>query len=326
VSPGLALLGLAALLVQTTPVEGPPPIPGVEARLVVERAEVQVGEPFRLRLEVDHPRGTSVRAAELPYGPEQGWILFERGEFVAEERSDGGGLRSVLALELAAIEQTEVTTEQGPVLSATRSVPPPSLEWRDGEHTAALPCAPGTIVATSNLRVGEDLPRGLPSLLPQEQSAATGPLWLRAAPWAGLVAALAGALLWLRRRRRSAAPRPPPTLAERRRSLDQRLRAGDPDRALVFDAVHLLRDGVDRLRRGARPGETDEEWLAGLPREEPFATLRPELRDFLHRATRARYSNDQPTSWAIEELLREALERAERLEQVPVPSGGGGQP
>ncbi|WP_145067434.1 hypothetical protein [Engelhardtia mirabilis] len=285
--------------------------PAADARavLVVERPQVELGEPFELRVEVEHDAGTTLRLGELPWTLEEGWLLFDAGDPLTLDRSDGRGLVTTTRFRVAATEQAQVETEDGWTWSATREVPPPPLTLVSGEETFELTCEPASIVATSLLAVGEDLPRGFPGWTDPPQGPTALAQWERA----GAVAVVcAGVLLWawlvlLRRTGPREQTPPKPGLSERRRRIDAALRSGATEPELVFELTDLARSAVDELLGEPRPGLTDSEWIAALPRDPSMASLRERAAEFLARSARAKYSGHQPTGWAVEELATECL-------------------
>lgn len=301
------MIGALALAVLAT--QEPTPASEARAVLVVERPEVHLGEPFELRVDVDHGAGSVLRVGELPWRPEQGWLLFEAGEPVALDRADGRGLTTTVRFRVAAIEQAQVETEDGWAWSASRAVPAPELVLVDADGERPVACAPAELVALSVLAVGEDTPRPLPGLLAPPPAAPARQSWLRAAVVAAVSAAV---LVWawlvlLRQRGDGGARRPEATVDERRRAIDGVLRAGEASPALVFELTALVRDAVDARLAAPRRGLTDAEWLAALPRDADLASLGGRLGEFLARAARAKYAGDEPTQFAVEELAREAL-------------------
>ena len=293
------------------------------ALLVVERPEVELGEPFELRIEVEHDVGTVLRVGELPWDLDEGWLLFDAGTPLALDRPDGRGLVTTVRYRLAATEQTQVETEDGWTWSATREVPAPELTLVSGDDVFELACEPATILATSVLEVGEDLPRGFPSLVEPEPGPSDRARWQRA----GAVAAVSiGVLFWawlvlLRRAGGDPNRTIRPTLGDRRRRVLAEIREGAATAELVYELTDLTREAMDELMGQPRRGLTDAEWIAALPHDASLAPLRERTAEFLARAARAKYSGDEPTSWAVEELAAECsaiLDAVEAYRPAPV--------
>jgi hypothetical protein len=288
--------------------------PSVRTTVTLSTDAVEIGEAFRLGIELFHPIGTRIETDLSPYGPDAGWLLLVDRPSPSLPEYDRGGLVTRVELELAALEQEPVVTDEGLLFSPSRRVPLPGLTWIGPEGERPLTLDPPELTVAGLLDLDERAPRPLPEpFVPPLEPPLVAPGTVTAALGALAVALAAGlAGLWWRRRAHARAALPA-TVEGRARTLATRLQSGDFDRERVFEAVRLVRDAVDRRLGHARPAATDDEWLSAVPREGDWLALRARLAEFLARATRVRYADLEPTEWAIEELVREGLELVEKV-------------
>lgn len=270
-------------------------------------AEVEIGQPVELCLEVLHPPALRARVdpAELELG--DAWILLEPGRALTTRSGESAQTR--VRWLVAALEP--------------------------GEHALALPLAryeseglartaraePAQVVVRPALAQGEDAPRPPRGFRPPPELGA--PPLSRSAALAGLALFLAGggALLFVRRRRRRVEPRPP--ALEPRAALAALAVPAEGEfeaaRALHYELARLLRAGVERRSGLVGAGLTDEEWLARFARTSASSPeLEAELRDLLASCERVKYGRLAPTRWTSEEMLGRARALLERFESAAV--------
>jgi hypothetical protein len=263
------------------------------ARWRVEPAtgEVEVGEPFRLVLEVEHEPGTS--AAELVPGElalSDAWLLLGREE--VRSVAIGARQRSLFTWSLAALEPGE------------RALGEELAGFVLGPAVTRIQAGETRVQVRSVLAEGEDAPRPLAGFEGELGAAPEG----SAFPWAlvsglALVVAVLFGWWWARRRRARARPAPLPSPEERLAELAARAAAGE-GREGCYALTRFLREHTDRRRQRDRAALTDEEWLAelaGAP-ELPKSAL-DELGGVFERAARVKYAGEEPSPWALEETF-----------------------
>lgn len=300
--------------------------PEIRARWRCEPAAVEVGEPFALVLELQHPREFS--AASLFPGElalDESWVVLERRPPAQPERAAARaaeGATSSLVWSIASLEPGERGLAE--LLSALPfSSPVAHIEVGDAR------------VSVRGLLSGdEDAPRPLREFPPGFAGGTGEPGRPRRAlaGLAVLVLALlsGGALLfWSRRRRRRRATAPRALTPLERLAEIERLVAADAGtaRELCFELTGLLRRTTDAARGVERDGLTDEEWLAEVratPRIPRGAC--EDLTAVFERAAAVKYAGERPTSWALGETLgraRVALQAAVGAARAAM--GGGPQ-
>ena len=284
---------LLALLAQADPADP-------SARWRCEPAEVEVGEPFRLVLELTGTLAADVEAAladELDLG--ESWAVLEPR-------------RANLALDGGATDRRELVWQVVSLEPGQRSL---------GEVLQGLlPAGTAVDVAAAAVNVrgvlaeGEDLPRPLKEFpagfAEGEQKESSLVLF---AGLAVLALAALAALGWFLRARRRARTRPAaPSVFDRLGALESG--AADPERIVErhYELTHLLRSATDGARSKNRAGLTDGEWLAELRAslEVPRSGV-DELEAVFADAEAVKYAGHRPSSWAVQATLaraRRALE------------------
>ncbi len=284
----------------------------IVARFRCEPADVEVGEPFELVLELEHPTGASVfdlGADELVL--DASWVVFDETRLPPAEAGspDRRITRRVW---------TVASLDAGP-RTLGDALTPLVFDAR----ISSVDASATTVEVASVLAEGEDAPRpvrGFP-----EGFGAGVPLVTSQWRYAALAAAalLWGAVLWLvakRMRAKRGARTPVPVQPlERLARLEADVAASNGGleevRELHFELTRLLRDATDA--RAARPfdaGLTDREWLAEVRASKRVQDpCIDELERLIEQAEAVKYAGVVPTSWALED----AFDRARRaLEAV----------
>ena len=273
---------------------------GARATWSVGAAEVEVGEPFELVLELEAPADVDAYSlADVRLQPEESLVLFSEETSAPEPVGDGSRLQTRHVFRLASLRPGVLDLE--PLL-------PPLPE--DIEVSGA----DGARIEVRGL-LGEDEgeprgPKGFPADF-LELSSAPGSSSARPWVWIALAAtglALFGLFAWRRRRgRRRAGPVAPDPRAELARLGAATERGADP-REVVREVTGVLR-GVPGLAPD-RPGVTDEEWIRDLRSAGriPDETA-GDLAALLAEAREVKYAGRTPSPWAV----RETIERAERV-------------
>lgn len=302
---------------------------GIEARFSIEPQEVEVGQPFRLTLRLEHPTAESVFDLKLnELQLDDSWVIFDKSRETAAGLPDRPGRsRTLWHWSLASLDP-------GP-----RRLLNELISLVDDERVASVDASETAVEVLSVLGEGEAAPRplrGLPegfgSLTTAEES-----LWQRA--WPGLVAFLllcAGLALWRRLTRRpidqaQPALAPLAQLEVLRAEPAQELSAV---RERHFALTRLVRRATDEQLGLERPGLTDEEWLAevqGLlgrgavdasdasaPHPLP-PDLGAQLSEFLGAAQAIKYAKASSSGWALEETHAATRRILESLAQASRP-------
>lgn len=193
--------------------------------------------------------------------------------------------------------------------AASNDVAPPSAA--SFAFVAARAPQGGVGVRVRSLLDAEEArPRPLPDPLRPARSD-TAAAWSRAA-WIGggafAVFAIALVVAW-RGSRVADEPAPAPTRTERLEDLRERIARGDQDlREAAFALVAEVRASL--AERGVTNDRawTEEQWRAALDESRLVRGEREDLDRFLARAQAVRYAPERPTRWALEDLVRAALE------------------
>ena len=263
------------------------PVCTLEAR----PTEVAIGEPIEWILTVRHPARDAVRLAnDDPLPDDDTWVLVD-GPRVSTERAGARGATTRIRWTVFSLESGE------------RALPEIVARLASGGELRAT--CPGPITVRGELAPDEDVPRPFTAFHQVEER--TGGGRSLAAAIAALVAGFV--VLWLvLRRRRAPGPASVPTPLEQLDALGAQP-ADDPGvaRALVFELSSLLREAVDRRLAVARPGLTDEEWLAAVrPSDALGAGTAERLEHLLGSCEDVKYGSRVPTRFAVAEALDEA--------------------
>jgi hypothetical protein len=284
---------------------------GITATLRAEPAEVEVGQPMRWILEVEHPPGAAVRLPDVDPIPDDSWVLLEPRRVV---RVPGG-----------ASETTRATWSVLSLEPGERALPAIAVQVEaDGVARSIEPDAPAVAVRSA-LAAGEDAPRPIRGF---HAAPGTGPGRRLAIAIGALVLLLAAALLVLRRRarRKPAAARAPTSLerlAELARSSTAAI-AEDPaaGRAAIYALTRLLRESVDRRLGEDKAALVDVDWAALRESDERLPSgSRGSIARILREAEPVKYAQHAPTRFALEALLGDARNALEALEAESQPLG-----
>jgi len=320
----LAQLALLAALGGALPQEAE-----IEARFSIEPQEVEVGQPFRLTLRVEHPSRESVFDLKLnELQLDDSWVIFDMSRETAAGLPDRPGRsRTLWHWSLASLDP-------GP-----RRLLNELISLVDDERVASVDASETAIEVLSVLGEGEAQPRPLRGLpegfgsLPQTDLS----LWQRA--WPGVLAFLllcTGLALWrrlTRRPRNQAQPALAP-LAELEVLRAEPAQELPAVRERHFALTRLVRRATDEKLGLARPGLTDEEWLAevqrllesgaaGAPEASAPNPLPPDLlaqlSEFLGAAQAIKYAKASSSGWALEETHAATRRILESLAQAHRP-------
>lgn len=282
----------------------------VQASWRCEPTRVELGQPFRLVLELAHPPGSSGR--ELAAGTlalDDSWVVLGE-EALTSVASEDGQQRTRRAWSVASLEAGERALAQA--LSSVAL----------SERVTRIQVGDARIEVLGVLAAGEDEPRPLREFPPGFADGSETPgagRWFESgvARWlggglAGLLLALLAGFAWRRRRSRGAVPAPPAPI-ERLGELE-RASKETGGREECYALTQLLREASDGLRRKPGRGLTDEEWLAEVVAslEIPRGTVAV-LEEVFERTTRVKYGGEAPTPWALEETFTRARAALESL-------------
>jgi len=266
------------------------------ARWRCEPAEVALGEPFELVLELDHSpslSGSALAAGELKL--DESWVVLGE-EPVHTSAAADGALATRRTWRVASLEPGKRAL--GEALSSF-ALP---------EGVARIQVGGAEVDVRGVLAEGEDAPRPLREFpddfagAPDASSGSHRLAWLAGALL--VLAAAAGAWLWRRRARRAVAARPA-TALERLAELERELE-GERGRQGCYELTRLLRTAADGARARDGSGLTDEEWLAELAGSRALPGALGELTAVFERAARVKYAGEAATPWALQETFARA--------------------
>jgi hypothetical protein len=274
----------------------------VVAHLHAEPSDVEVGEPCRFVLEVEHPAGATVRLPEGDLVPDDSWVLLEPRRI-----SRPAPTRTIASWSCVSLEAGE------------RQLPSLRIDVGDASGVRKVDVDAGMLKVRSALAQGEDAPRPMRGFRapPESDRGRRGRLVLAGAT---ALAILAAAILILKRRRRKPAQAGTPSaldrLAELRRSAAEDEGAS---RRAVYGLSRLLRGTVDEFLREDRAALVDADWSARIEADErvPLGARRSIAR-ILHDSERIKYALHAPTRFALEEMLAAAQTALEALAAAPV--------
>jgi len=262
---------------------------------------VEVGEPFALVLELDHPADESVFAlASGELVLDDSWVVLDDARFAPEGVGDGTRRLTRRTWTLVSLEPgTRTLADTLPILTGVRTV------------DASL----AAVEVASVLAADEDAPRpprGFPEGFGRGVSTAP-PSPLR---WVALGVALAlwtlALVVWWRRRR--GGPQEHVVVlpaAERLAAL--RAGTGFDESGRIFALTELVREAVDRCLVQDASGCTDSEWLACVRTRLP-SVVAADVADLLDRTEALKYGGQVPTQWALDEVFRTAQRTLDQLE------------
>jgi hypothetical protein len=302
----------AVLLLALAGVAGPAgPTGDLVARAACEPPSVDVGEPFRVVIEIAHGEAIDVRGVlEKPLELGPSWVLLGR-ELEPPRADSADPARSIsrCVLSVASLE------------AGARSLAAELAGAFQDERLASFDASAAHVDVASVLAEGEDAPRRLHGL-PDSFGASEEPAGRGARPWivagllVGALALLVGAVHVVRReraRRRRAAASEDPRAALERFAPARGTQAGAL-RERAFELSRFLRATVDRRLSVSRAGSTDEEWLDALATSGSVSPeLLTELRQFCARTESIKYAGAEPSEWAHAELVASARRALELL-------------
>ena len=279
----------------------------VRARFACEPADVEVGQPFDLTLELEHPAGSNafdLVAEELAL--DGSWVVLSAHRAPPAAGDDPARRVTRCSWSVASLEPGDRTLA-GAVSSLVTD-----------PRVSSIDASGATVRVAGLLAEGEEEPRplrGFPDGFGERAGFAANPWRWAALAAAVLLWAVVAVVLWrrwARRRRRPAAVEEAPL---KRLEVLLATPAPTPDavRERHFELTRLVRRAADeRLHAGAAAaGLTDAEWLAALEARAP-ADLAADLAPLFAEAEAIKYAGVVPTSWALEEAYgraRRALER-----------------
>lgn len=280
----------------------------ITARLRVEPAQVEVGQPMTWILEVEHPAGASVRLPEVDPVPDDSWFLLEPRRIARSSPATPGGSQTTRATwKVLSLEPGE------------RALPAIAVQVESNGVARSIEVEASTASVGSALQPGEDAPRLIRGFHAPPERGSGGRLGLALAALALLAAAL---LVWIRRRMRRKAPvvalaTPLDRLAGIARELPEDPEAG---RRAIYALTRLVRESTDRFLGEDRAALVDAEWgaLREIDERLPLGA-RTTFAKILRDAERVKYALHAPTRFALEALLADAKNALEALAQAPAP-------
>jgi hypothetical protein len=289
----------------------------VRARLEVDPAHAEIGQPVAWTLVVEHPSDADIALPKLDDLP-RAWILLDTLGVRRESDPAAPGSRSITRAtwRVAALEGGELAL---PALKVewTRRGNPGGEPGRDKGSIEALP--PKISIAHA-LSEGEDAPRPSKGFRPTpafaQQRSKTAWIALYLVVVSGL-----GFLAWRQRRRKpatSVAPAPLQLLA----AIEARAKA-EPERSreTVYDLTALLRAAVDAFLSEKARALTDAAWIARIaPDERVPAGVRSASARILGNAESAKYARIAPSRFALDEMLADVRSALEALALAPRPA------
>ncbi len=278
--------------------EAQPSAEDVRATLTADPREVEVGEPVKLVLELEHPSDVTPQLSDDDVGLGRHWVVLESGPTVAlPAPGDAAGTRRVTRKEWTVV-----------VLAPCKVLPSLDVAFRAGSEEGAsfsvlTPEGPLRVQSVLGAGAADHRPiKGFREELPERATSRV--------PWWAAVLGATGALwlaAWIWRVRARAVERTPPAasplerLAELEGSVSDDLPALQ---ALHYSLTALLREATDRRLGRGLSAATDAEWLATTVDEERLpADVRSRLADVLTRSEEVKYARHKPTRWAVDETL-----------------------
>lgn len=281
----------------------------VVAQLHAEPAEVEVGEPCRLVLEVEHPAGATVKLPASDLVLDDSWVLLE-----PRRMSWPSATRTVASWSCLSLD------------AGDRTLPALQIDVGDASGVRKVDVEAARLMVKSALASGEDAPRPMRGFRAPPESAA-GRRGRQVLLGAAALALLAAAYFLRRRLRRKAEPVRAPTALDRLTAL-RRTAAEDESasRRVVYGLCRLLRGTVDEFLREDRAALVDADWSARIePDERVPLGVRRSVARILHDSERIKYALHAPTRFALEEMLAAAQTALEALAAAPAPAAPAGK-
>ena len=287
-----AIIGLLGSLVLAGPFASAGEL---ELSVRVQPEVVRIAEPVSVTVDVVHDRGEAPRFAAFQ-ASDVLWEGAPRRVVTLDLDDEPGRALTQLRYSLVGIEPGEQAVE----------LPGAMIEEQGAIRTVAVPPAEFRILG--ELAEGEDEPRPLAGF-PESPEARPSAMSLAALAAGLLFLGFWGALsvfLVFRLGRRGGSP-----VARKESAVAQLLELGSVDEAQARDAFGLasraVREALDLELGEALPGLTDEEWVERRSVAKALPPARLERAAALLRtAERVKYGMEQPTRWAVDELLTEA--------------------
>ena len=287
-----AIIGLLGSLVLAGPFASAGEL---ELSVRVQPEVVRIAEPVSVTVDVVHDRGEAPRFATFQ-ASDVLWEGAPRRVVTLDLDDEPGRALTQLRYSLVGIEPGEQAVE----------LPGAMIEEQGAIRTVAVPPAEFRILG--ELAEGEDEPRPLAGF-PESPEARPSAMSLAALAAGLLFLGFWGALsvfLVFRLGRRGGSP-----VARKESAVAQLLELGSVDEAQARDAFGLasraVREALDLELGEALPGLTDEEWVERRSVAKALPPARLERAAALLRtAERVKYGMEQPTRWAVDELLTEA--------------------
>lgn len=287
----------------------------VRARLEVDPAAVDLGQPARVSLVVEHPSAVRVRLADPGLVPGDAWVLFdEGGPSTRPAPGEDGQSETRWTWSLAALEP------------GTPALPEVSVEYDWAGVPRRLVAETAQVEVHGLLADGETGPRPPRGF---REVPEPPPPPARTAARVALVVALLAALSWFarrwlaRRRRRALAAPPEPPPAEVLAGLSEPEPGDHEAAARLHDQIarELRRVGAQLLADELAAGWTSAEWVRALEAKGCVAesSRLSELAELLDACDRARFGFETPTPFALRERLERARELAQTLAGSPAP-------
>jgi len=281
----------------------------VRARLEIEPAAAEIGEPVRWTLVVEHPSRAKFALPDWKDLPRE-WALVETLG-VRREADASSADRTI----------TRASWRMMSLDAGDVSVPEIKLDVEEGgEHQLVQVTTPKLAVSHALLE-GEDAPRASKGFRP----APIVPSW----SFRGIVSALVVLLVlivvaFVVRKRSKKGPIVVAAATPLERLADLARRAqSEPEaaREIVFALTRTLRDAVDAFCAEPRQAAPDALWMARVENDERVpAGVRSVAQRLLADAERVKYAQESPTRFALDAVLEDARNALEVLARTPKPA------
>lgn len=280
----------------------------VRARIAVEPARAQIGEPVVLSLVVERPSGVAVETPKLEPGVLGSWMFLEALGTRRDPAPEGVG--SVV----------ETTSWRAFALEGGAALPPLEISFTVAGQPETLVAATTAFEVPRALAEGEDSarpPKGF-----REPVAWTGgglKLALSGLVFAAVLVAVC-AVWFVRRRQRRVPVAAGPSAGEMlsRIAATPREDSG-ANREVLYSVTWIVRSAIDTHVGEVRAARTDAEWLALVAADSRVPEgARAAAKRLLERAERVKYAGESPTRFATDEALADARAIVEALEPARV--------